>query len=247
MLRSWPALIVLVVGVVFILTAGANATIIWDFQNPPAVAPTIADVNAAGGLKVGDKLFSNFSVVPTQLNSGVAPDETAIRLTGMLLAGEWGIRFDGQWLATGGQLADTVIVFKAAADGQSLITDNTLAMTDYLAENGGSATISELVYARNPDMYNDPAIAHKQVYSTEFVTQDFDHQEFVDVQGAPLALQEIWIIKDIGVSGGVDPAGIASIDSFYQTFSQAPEPATMVLLLFGAAALTARRRPSRLG
>lgn len=242
MLRVRFVLVALVIGVFCVLASPVQATIIWDFNNPPGLPPTIADVNNAGGLRVGDKVFSQFTVVPTQLNTAIVPDETAIRLTGVFLAGELGLRFDGLWQATGGQLADTVIIFKVVADNPYLLTDNTLKMSAYLADNGGSVTISESVYARNPNVYNDPSIAHKEVYSTDYATKEFDHQEFADEQGAPLALPEIWVVKDVGASGGLLPGGIASISSFYQTFSQIPEPATMSIMFVGAAALAARRR-----
>ncbi len=223
-----------------------QAEIIWDFQNPPTMGPTIEEVNAAGGLRVGDKVFSMFTVSPTALNTTLVPDITSIRLTGVLIEGELGIRFDGLWSAGAGQLADTVIVFKAVADEPWLIHDNTLKMAGYLADNGGLVTISETVYARNPNEFNDPSLAQKGVYydSASGARKEIDHKFFTDPQtGQPVALSEVWILKDVGANGGlVGQEGIAKISSFYQTFSQIPEPMTMLLLGAGVIPLLRRRK-----
>lgn len=248
MLRARFTFVLAGLGLIAALTPALNAEIIWDFGNAPDPLdyPTIAEVNAAGGLRVGDKVFSDFSVTPTSLSNGLvpwlAPDATSIKLQGLSMSGELGIGFSGLWQAIGGTYVDTVIKFKVVADAPSLITDNTLGMQGYLADNGGSVTISENVYAADPDAVAVASIAHKEVYHTDFASKEIDHQEFVDAFGAPLALPEIWIKKDVGVSGGPDDAGIASLSYFYQTFSHVPEPGTMLLLSIGGAVVAVRRR-----
>ena len=247
MLRTRSVLVMSILGVLTVLAPALRAEIIWDFGSPSTLPPTIAEVNAAGGLRVDDKVFSDFTVVPTTLvpsglTQTVTPDVTSIRLTGVFMSGELGIGFSGLWQAIGGELADTVITFKVTADTPHLIADNTLGMQGYLADNGASVTISEDVYARTPDEFSDLPIAHKEIYHTDFTTKEIDHQEFADEFGAALALAEIWVRKDVGASGGLQPEGIAAISYFYQTFSQIPEPATMAILFIGGAALIKRKR-----
>ena len=224
--------------------ASADPILIGDLDDPQPYS--LEDVNLAGGIRVEDKVFSDFRVSPTALANALVPDETSINVTPVEIEGEYGLRFDGPWSAGAGDLADTTIIFSVEADLPWLITDNTLKMTGYLADNGGMVTISETVYLRDPDQYNDLSIAQKGVYydSASEARKEIDHQEFRDQDtGEFIASPVIWVVKDVGANGGlVGDQGIAKISSFYQTFSQIPEPAAATLLAAGIVGLLRRRR-----
>jgi len=239
--------------VVGLLCSLASASIIvGDPANPVSV--TLADVIKAGGISVGDKLFTDWSVTSNKLGNGVAPDATAISVTPVIrvnpanpLEKEIGLRFDGLWSAGAMQLADSTIIYKVsvtADDQRVLIKDNTLQMSAFGAANGGLVTISESVFLTPPDTTPSPSIARKFVFfdSTTGAEREIDHKEFADATGAPVFARAVWVVKDVGANGGVQAQGVAKISSFYQTFSQIPEPATLSLLVIGGLMMLRRRR-----
>jgi hypothetical protein len=194
-----------------------------------------------GEIRIGDKVFSDFRVTTSKTVGATAPGADAISITGVLVDGEYGIRFNGGWGALSGQIADTTIGFKVTADEPNLIEDNTLFASAWGASSGGSAQITEQVYAKDPNDSFSTALANKYVYITDTLVKNKDHQVFKDEAGAPVALKTIWVVKDVFATGGVGANGVATISEFYQTFSQIPEPATMSLLGIGMLALARKR------
>ncbi len=190
-----------------------------------------------GQLRVGDKVFSDFSVTGTALNTGNAPDATSIKVQGVQInfgnGYEYGLAFFGGWSAVGQQIVDTVILFKVTADAPHLITDNSLWLASGAGANGGQASITETVYEGS---YPGPDLADKYVFAHDGGRQLIDHELYA--QPVPYA----WIAKDVLVNGGVNVDGSASISLFYQTFSQIPEPVTMSVLLAGGIGLLLRKR-----
>lgn len=212
-----------------------GAIIEFDFGQPASYSLT--EVNDAGGIRVGDKLFSNFFTDSTASVGALAPGLGEIVVRGVDVNGDFGLIFSGLWQAAAGQLADTAITFKVTAPEGLFIKDNDLKLLAFGAGNGGSVSIAENVYSGPPS--TSPVIANKFVWYTRngevesSVLQD--HKEFTP-------LQEIWIIKDVGASGGINQDGFAQVSQFQQTFSQIPEPATLALVAFGGLALLRRRR-----
>ena len=232
--------VLVLLSVVLLVSGLASAVIIAPVNNPD-VGFTLAEAIEAQGIRVGDKLFDKFVVSTSKSADAAAPGASAITIHGVLINGEYGLRFNGGWTASGGQVADTTLLFRVSAAKPWLIHDNSLWMDAYGAVNGGMVAITENVYASNPLMGFTPSLADKYVYYINRNNkQIYDHQEFTDAEGNPQALAHIWVVKDIVVSGG--RAGVASLSQFYQTFSQIPEPATMSLLAMGGLALIRRRR-----
>lgn len=230
---------------VIALSLPAQSQIVVDLNVALNLRPsyTLDEVNAQGGILVGDKLFDTFSVTKTEANGGLAPGAGAIAVTGVLVNGELGLRFNGPWSAGSGQLADSTIRFHASIVEPELsqgflISDNSLWMSAFGAANGGLASITENVYEFEPPgnpATNQP-IANKFVfYENDNTKQLFDHKEFIP-------LPEIWIIKDVIVNGSSNGTGQAHISEFYQTFSQVPEPASLALVAGGVLLLARRRR-----
>jgi len=215
-----------------------SAAIIADLDNPTSY--TIEEVNLAGGIIVGDKLFDEFSVV----SGPGAPDASNISLTGVLLNGEYALKFNGGWLAGPGQTRDTTIIFQVTVtDPPWVIYANTLSMAGHGASGDGGVAITENVYLVNPDtVLNPQSIADKFVYYfSPAVQQTFDYAEFVDPDTQqPAAYASVWVVKDVVVTGGTE--GTAHLSNFYQAFLQVPEPASITLLGMGALFVLKRRR-----
>ncbi len=249
MLRSILVSSVVVVTLV-VLSVGtfASGAIIANMDN---VSYTIEEVEAAGGIQVGDKLFSDWCVTDTQSVGAIAPDASEIVVTGIQIDGDYGLRFNSGWSAPAGQLADSTIKFKVSivepwlSQGW-LIKDNALWMTAFGVSNNtdaGAVSVSENVYAFDPYLGYSKPIANKFVYYKD--DDDnllYEEKDFVDDMGVPIALTEIWVIKDVIAYGGVGAVGVAHISEFFQTFSQVPEPATMALLGLGGVGLLLKRR-----
>jgi len=229
----------------------ASGAMIWDFAQPPVDSPTIAEIQAAGGLIVGDKLFDDFRVTSVAVPGALAPDASAIAVTAVKVGDDYGLRFNGGWVAPAGQSANTTIKFHVAVVDPFLsqgwlLKDNALYMTAFgiLPQSAnGSISISENVYASDIDQGHSDPVANKMVYYISDSNKHlYDESDFLDSSGNLLTLSEIWVVKDIIVFGGPGSNGLAHLSEFFQTFSQVPEPAAIFVLACGSVMVIRRRR-----
>jgi len=256
-----PMLCVLGLTLGLILSSAAGASLIeWDFNNPPANPPTIAEINQAGGLLVGDKVFSDFSVIavpPVPGTIGISPGADQIVVSGIQSGGDYGIRFNGPWVADAGAVINSTIGFKVAiADpwaGLYLIKDNALRLiTSDAAAPDALVDVVEAVYDADPLVGNRIATKHATDRYGSANDMLSDRALFGDPPGSVM-LSELWVKKDITLIGGslLGGQGGAHLSEFTQTFSQhvIPEPGTLVLLaggLLGLMLVSVRRRRRRL-
>ena len=230
--------IALVLGLLSICLPASAAVI--SLINAPidgTTSYTVQQIKDAGGIRIGDKTFTEWRVTSTAQGNGLAPQAGAISVTAVQINGEYGMRFNGPWSAATGDLADTTIGFRVTADDPWLISDNTLAATAIGADKGGMASISENVFAADPTKTFSTPVANKYVYYVNDANfKTIDHKVFVQ------ALKDAWVVKDVIVNGGSAVGATAHVSEFYQTFSQVPEPATLSLLIAGAVVVASRRR-----
>jgi len=230
--------------VVFVFSGAAQAAIQVDLGVPLASRPSFSleEVNAAGGIIVDDKLFDEFRVETSATGGGLAPDASGIDVTGVEIAGELGLIFNGGWSAGAGQSVRSDIVFRVSVvepflSKGFLITDNSLFSTAITSAGGGVARVGETVLPADPLLLvpADP-IAAKEIFHDSSIpaVKLFDHAEF----GA--GFPEVWIVKQVTVDGSA--TGQAHISEFVQTFSQIPEPGSLLLASAGGLLLLGRRR-----
>ena len=204
---------------------------------------SIEDVMAADGIRVGRLVFSEFRVVVSESTGGSAAGAEDIMVSGVLTEGEYGLSFNGSWTASDGGRADTTIGFKVSADEPWLLHDNSLWMAAYGATDGGLVLVTENVYEADPRLYPSQvhSLAEKLVYyGGPDDERIYDHAEY-ELDGGPVALSEVWVVKDIHVtSAGV--GSTAAVSEVYQSFSHLPEPTTISLLILGGVGALLRRR-----
>jgi hypothetical protein len=204
------------------------------FSDPESYS--IADINAAGGIIIGDKLFDSFSVTSSSLGA-IAPTAASIEITGVDINGDYGFHVNAIWAAWGGESVDTAITFHASVLPESVaqghaFDGNALYLTavDGADTTSGGVSISERLYKDYPGE-GGPSFAHELAYyRTETNQYPRDTAVF-----APIT--SMWVVKDIGVSGGVGPNGLMHLSEFYETFHQTHVPEPSALMLSGIGVL----------
>ena len=213
------------VGAVVVLSASAS----------PISATTLADLLAGGSITVGDKTFDNFSNGSISCVGSCTFTSNAnfadITVTGGTFNGLIGLNFTGGIGVGTSSSLDIFFEYDVTSTWAS-ITDVHMDMNGSILPAGGNffVSISEDVY----DGAN--IVASIQVDDDPIGDKTYT----ADVIGGPY--QSLHVIKDILLFTSSDTEGILS--GFKQTWSQIPEPASVMLLgtAFSALAFFGRRR-----
>lgn len=232
--------LVAIVAALLLSAQTALAQIDWN-TNPNANGYTIAEIIDQGGLRVGDKLFTNFDVVSTPGRTNPsstgplpgAPNASSIRVRGFFDSnGDIGLEFNGAWFANVGQVVNTNITFVVTPDAPFEIEGVGLQLAAFGALGDGAVNIAENVFEA-PSVFPPLAnlLVNYQKNGPFNIFQDF---------GSFVPQDSIFVSKDIIVTSGGN--GIAHLSRFTQTFRQIPEPASVALLLGGIALIARRRR-----
>jgi len=223
---------------------------VLNWNTDPA-AQSLSAVIQAGGILVGDKLFY-FPSDSVQSTTGGTPTTDEIMLSGYQSpTGDYGLKFTGYWFADAGARVDSNITFEVSVSSNMssdyLIKGASLIMTSshtVSTNPHANVTITENIYNGFPAIDQSNQIA--TLYTSSGSKVRTDSQEFAN------DYRSIWVTKDIGLYGGdsgedSESPG-ATLSAFYQTFSQTPEPQSLVLLLCAAPGLALylwRRRRMR--
>src|ERR1035438_6563751 len=183
----------------------------------PCAGGTLATYTAGGFSCTLDGLtFSGFSYTPSASGLAQVPDAGGVLLIVRPIAGENGLQCSSAWLAGSGQTEDSLIRYTATCNG-CLIDDLVLIMGGG-AKHGAIASVSETSVK--------PFVS--------LLTGGIDLEDMTTLSPG---VTTITLTKDIGLSGGEDPNGIAHISAVSNLFStnttttMTPEPALGLLSL----------------
>ena len=191
-------------------------------------------INNGLGVQIGDKLFRDFSFSYSDNNTNNTDLVSAnVNLTALSNVVGFGVSFTQPLLAIGTDFKDIGLKYSATVtDPNFLISDIHLSITG-AAGNGGSGSVSEDVFVGG---FSGTNVGHIQAAIPGSST---DQANIVP------PVVELWVQKDVKVNGGGAANGNASITIIDQTFSQVPEPSTVLLVglgLLGVAALNRKRK-----
>ena len=195
------------------------------------------------GLRVGDKLFSDFDV--TGMADGGAhiptPDSILVQGGQETITGDYGLQFRLAWTVGTEQIINANIDFKVSILPEYdpwLMEDAVLFLMTAGATGTGVVSVSELIYDA-PFLGNCITALDTSREENDNGKDLIDRSEFcLDLQ--PVLTKEIWVETGIIISGG--DAGTAQLTEVFMLYSQIPEPATVLLFGLGSLALLRIRR-----
>ena len=233
MLTKWLAVTL----AALLVPSVASAAFIMDDPDNPIRLSEVTPITS------GDKVFSDFWV------SGNAVSDTGAYLPpleGILiypgyddLTGDIGLFFHTPWGVAPNQVLDFVFKFSVsiAPDPEYdewFIKDVRMDLALAGADEAGLVNVVERVTAEEDNPATE--LGRATYWTAEGAPPDATYGGF---EWDP-PLKQIWVYKDILLSGGAN--GTAQLSGFYQYFSQIPEPSALVVLGLGAAVLAVRRR-----
>ena len=226
------ALVLLSLSISILIASSAQAT--WV---PLTGSPIPISSIPAGGLMVEDKLFSEFELFGMATGGALAPSADSVFVQGGKNSDtdDIGLRFLVSWTAGSGQtISIPSLSYKVSVlpEGED-IKDVSMFLTVASATGTGLVIAGETVL--DGPLGNVIASLEVSKQENDGGLNLKDYTEFN-------LIREIWIRKGISITGGDAANGCASINEFFQFYSQIPEPATVVLLGLGALALIRKRK-----
>lgn len=207
-----------------IACAGVAQADIITYGSPVSVQSVMDN----GPLNVGGWMFSDFMVSSVGIDPPSAGD---IFLQPASVNGQFGLLIQGFWMVDQLERVDTLLGFKVTPPAPHMVHQVGLQMAALGVSDGAVVSITEMVYDVPPEQATS-ALASLSVFYSSTGTQRLSDTATIEPQS------EIWVLKDIGLSGR---QGDAHLSMFFQTYD-VPEPATMVLLTLGGLGALLRRR-----
>ena len=218
------------------MAIGVAAVVGLSLAPREASAVLLSDLIARQGSVVsGDKLFDNFKLTITPITAGFyVADPAAIDVQAKTFGPDYGIQFAGPMFASSGAAVALLLEFDATVtDSTKYLHDIGLAFNGVATGSQGVTSVTETIFLPN----TNTAVAQAYVAAPAPLS---DHIVFSSP--APAPLQKVHVVKDIKLIAG--PDGIASISFIRQSFSQVPEPGSLLMLATGVAGLLGLRRRS---
>lgn len=218
----------------------AQAQIVVDLTNPADY--TIQEIIDGNGLRVGDKVFDDFSIVSTGTTGITLPDADSVKVKGGIdSTGNIELEFFGGWVAGTNELINSTIEFTVTADSPFLIEAVELSMQNFAAFGAGQVNIAENIFLDE----DETVIGIAPPFLNTFYEGNTGTLVNLDTATViPGPQSTLYVSKDITVRDLSDgsQASSAHLSRFTQTYIQIPEPGTVVLLLSGGALMMMRRR-----
>jgi hypothetical protein len=210
------------------LIAAALLVVPWTGTASAAIVP-LSDLLGGGTIQSGDKIFSDFTYTPI----GDMPPANVVNVeTIQDASGDYGIRIQGGFIDhVGGGASDAVITFNV-----SVPVNVNLGITG-------------VTMSANPAVFNGPGMASVTETFLPLVTDDklvvYDFgggdDKLLDQITFGQVYQTLPVQKDI-ILHATGNTGAVTMSFLDQTFSQIPEPSSLVLALGGLLGLTSLRR-----
>ncbi len=225
MLRVRTAMLVVLSGV--LLCGVVNAGPITAVEDQEFL---LSDLVGSDGFIWRDKLFYDFSFTATAGGGALAPAGD-VKVVAADLGGEVALLFNAFWVANAGQWVDTTIRYKVQVRDPLLFIDRVVLGAGAMTATGtGAAVITESVF----DLPGLTELANLAIF-------DSPPDLRLTREEAPVGpLKDIYVVKDIGVTGGT--TGFGSISEIWQIYGQVPEPMSLGILAVGSLVLARRRR-----
>lgn len=218
---------------IFILSSAQAAWV------PLTGEPVSLSCIPAGGLVVGDKLFSEFNLDQIITTGGViAPTADTLFVQGGKddATGYIGLKFMLAWDVGSGQMINANIDYKVSilSTHELMYIDGAWSILTLTGATGtGLVSVSEVLY--DGPLPFGALLANLSTAWQVGSTYD-DIREFANFA----QIKQVWVNNGISVTGGL--SGTAKLNEVFQMYTQIPEPATILLLGLGALALVRKRR-----
>ena len=216
--------------VVFLFSAPTIATAVTINLNAGDTINLATVINDGLSVQIGDKVFGDFSWDPNPAE----PDMVAANVNVKALVNLNDIGFSLLFTQTWTTSDSKDIVFHytvAVTDPSYLISDLHLSITG-TASGGSYASVGETAYSSGID--------NGQVGFVQAFLFDGYPELAASATNLDSLVTKLWITKDMNISGdGADTVSITAID---QTFSQIPEPSTVLLVSLGLLGVVAVNR-----
>jgi hypothetical protein len=194
-------------------------------------------INNGLSVQIGDKVFGDFAFT---YNDFGAPDVDLVssNINVKALANDvgFGLEFQEPLIAVNTKTKDVTFQYTAevAPEYSNLISDIHLLITGS-AGGIGSGTVNEVVFN---DGFNGTQVGQVGAYVANPTSVKESSNNI-----APVV--KLWVQKDVAVSGhSGGPGSFATITILDQTFSQIPEPSTVLLVGLGLLGVVALKRKS---
>lgn len=229
-------------------TMAASALVVVLLFSTPTTASAVTTNLTAGqtislatvidntlGVQIGDKLFRDFFFSYTDNNGNPTDNLTRsnVNLTALSNDIGFGVSFQQPLLAIGSDFKDVVFKYSVTVtDPNFKISDIHLSITG-AAGNGGFGSVGEDTFVGGFGATN---VGHLDAFLSGPTTSS---------NNIVPAVTELWVQKDAIVTGNGAANGNASISVIDQTFSQVPEPSTVLLVglgLLGGVAVNRKRK-----
>ncbi|HEY8747436.1 MAG TPA: PEP-CTERM sorting domain-containing protein [Tepidisphaeraceae bacterium] len=210
-------------------------------------------LNGSGGVQIGNFIFSDFSFAPSSGNPTGNPAPTASQVTVTLAPGpNVGLTFNSAWQSVPLGFQDGNIRYAVQVTAGNVIDQVNLAFNGAapLPSAGTVATVTESVatlLTTGSNVAVGPGTTIGQLATSNSVATGPTTTNNASLT-LPTPQTGIYISKDILVTSGVTPPGIATISLVDNTYHSTaggpiPEPASIGLLgAFGVGLLARRRR-----